>query len=267
MSLYYVLANTVVTGEIVIQGISITYSASASAFDSANTSFQDAAKVAVIDSNAAAIIAARKTVNDILAQYSYVLSEVDINSMISNSLKTDIHPIIPIALRLFTNTLDGVNFVVNKNVNIGSYEMIDVGPGQHLQVPSFYRLNGQGYIVTSASNRNVKTPARFSQDISYSISNPSTSKDAIPIPRISSYANIINGVGTTHTIYGRNSESDTFTAVPISWDNSAIVTNNGRFEFINAYPTNVKNISNGSLGTFNQSLSGSTIIKPQPLSS
>ena len=48
MTLYYCLAKTTVLGEMIIQGNSKTYSATASALDNSNISFVDAAEVATI---------------------------------------------------------------------------------------------------------------------------------------------------------------------------------------------------------------------------
>jgi hypothetical protein len=144
--LYYVLAETDVNGKLEIQDSSETYSASASALASANTSFKDAAKVATIDSNAAAIVAARKTVDDILIKYAYVLADINITQMINNSLKTTIHPIIPVLLRNIASTNDGINYVLNKSRIIGEYQRLVIPFGNTLYTPPDLELTNYGYI-------------------------------------------------------------------------------------------------------------------------
>jgi hypothetical protein len=139
MSLYYCLAKTVVNGKIEIQGISVTYSATADAFDSSNQSFKDAATIATINSNAAAILAARKTIDLIVAQYLYVLSDENITSMINNSLKTSINRIFPRLLKRIATTDDGINYILKKNTTIT--------PGQYLLIPNGIVFTVPGYLI------------------------------------------------------------------------------------------------------------------------
>ena len=129
----YCLAKTAVNGEIVIQENSETYSASASALAS-GTTFRDAAKVATIDSNTAATIAARAVVDNILLDYSYVLSDENITSMINNSLKTTVQPIIPVALKAIASTVDGKNYILNKNTTIRENEYLLIRNGNSLTI-------------------------------------------------------------------------------------------------------------------------------------
>lgn len=154
--LYYCLAKTVVHGEIVIQGNSVTYSASASAFDSSNQSFKDAAQVATINSNAAAIIAARKAIDDILLQYAYVLSDESISSMISNNLKTSITLITPILLKEIASTVDNISYVLNKNRTILSTEFLLIPSGKYLSVPANLTFINNG-IVQIGDNTKVNS--------------------------------------------------------------------------------------------------------------
>jgi hypothetical protein len=157
--LYYCLAETVVNGEIIIQGTSVTYSASASAFASANTSFKDAAKVATVDSNTAATVAARKIVNEILVQYSYVLSEENINSMISNNLKTSINLITPVLLKKIASTVDNINYILNKNITISSTEFLFIPTGKSLTIPSNLKFFNNGRIQIG-DNNSIPNPKR-----------------------------------------------------------------------------------------------------------
>ena len=125
----YCLAKTAVNGEVVIQENSETYSASASALAS-GTTFKDAAKVATIDSNTAATIAARAAVDNILLDYSYVLSDANITSMINNSLKTTIAPIKRLMLKRIASTVDGLNYILNKDTTIAENEYLLI-PNDH----------------------------------------------------------------------------------------------------------------------------------------
>jgi hypothetical protein len=151
--LYYCLAKTIVNGEVIIQDNTVTYSASTSAFDSSNVSFKDAAAVATINSNAAAIIAARKLVDDILLQYAYVLSDESIMSMINNSLKTTIQPIIPIALASIASTVDGINYLLNKDTTIALDEYLLIPSGQNLTVDlTQYVFDNNGFIQVGDKN-------------------------------------------------------------------------------------------------------------------
>jgi len=171
MSLYYCLAETVVKGEVKIQGVSTTYSASASAFDSSNVSFKDASKVAIVDSNIAATKAARKTVDKILVQYAYVLADVHITEMINNSLKTTIHPIIPILLDTIASTVDGKNYVLNKNTIIKKYQYLLILPGKHLIVDvGKYKFVNHGIIKLQGD----VTPTQVSQASSSILKSTST---------------------------------------------------------------------------------------------
>jgi len=134
MALYYVSANTYVKGEVIINDNSFTYTATASALDSSNVSFKDAANIAIIHSNSAATIAARSDVDKILAQHSYVLSETTITSMINNSLKTTIRLIKPVLLETIASTVDGKNYVLNKNTIIKKYQLLFIPNGKRLVV-------------------------------------------------------------------------------------------------------------------------------------
>ena len=152
----YCLAETIVNGEVIIQGSSVTYSATASALAS-GSSFESAANVATIDSNTAAVIAARKTVNNILIEYSYVLSDTDITSMINNSLNTTVHPIIPIALKSIATTIDGKNYVLNKDTIIAKYEYLLIPKGKRLTVTGKFKFINYGIISVGEATSPTKT--------------------------------------------------------------------------------------------------------------
>ena len=158
MSLYYVLADTVVNGEIIIQGISVTYSATATAFDSSNTSFKDAAKVATINSNAAGVVAARKVIDEILIEYAYVLSDLAITSLINNSLKTNIHPIIPVGLASIASSKDDINYILDASYELPEDHMLTIPNNKTLTVPGDLTFNSNGYLVIGSS-QTTKTKA------------------------------------------------------------------------------------------------------------
>lgn len=238
MSLYYVLANTVVNGEIVIQGKSVTYSASASAFDSANTSFKDAEKVATINSNAAAIMSVRKIIDNILVQYAYVLSDLTITSMISNGLKTEVQPIIPIALALIASTVDGINFILNKNVTIQPDEMVIVASGESLYIPAEFRLSGTGIFKIGTGPSQPPTASQGSSFIE--------APDGMPITN-----QIIVEVGADITING-----PAYGTPGVAITNDALFSNSGFVTIVNA------SFINSATGSWFNSSTGSAIIKP-----
>ena len=147
MVLFYCLAKTDVNGEIIIQGKSVTYTASASALASANTSFKDSSQLATIDSNTEASKAARKAVDDILIEYAYVLSDANITSLINNSLKTTTKRIIPVLLKdIATN--DGKNvWRLNKNTIITTDQFLHIKNGQKLIIDaSIYIFENYGIV-------------------------------------------------------------------------------------------------------------------------
>jgi hypothetical protein len=158
MSLYYVLADTAVNGEIIIQGVSVTYSATATAFDSSNTSFKDAAKVATIHSNAAAIVATRKVIDNILIEYAYVLSDLAITSLINNSLKTNIHPIIPVALASIASSKDGINYILDASYELPVDHMLTIPNKKTLTVPGNLTFNSNGYLFIGDSQTTESKP-------------------------------------------------------------------------------------------------------------
>lgn len=171
MPVFYCLAKTSVIGEMLIQGNSVTYSATASAFNSSNISFKYAAKVATINSNSAAIIAARNTVNDILKKYEYVLYEENITSMINNSLKTTIHPITPIGIDTIARKNNDQRYVLFKNTTIGPYDILIIKFNQSLQCPEGIVLTNNGIIQLSAkSTKNTQSISCACEGIGLSIS-------------------------------------------------------------------------------------------------
>jgi hypothetical protein len=152
----YCLAKTEVNGEIVIQKNSETYSASASALASGAT-FREAAQVATIDSNTAATIAARAAVDNILLDYSYVLSDANITSMINNSLKTTIAPIRRLMLRRIATTVDGKNYILNKDTTIAENEYLLIPNGNSLTVDAGKFIFNNSGIISVGERRDPQT--------------------------------------------------------------------------------------------------------------
>ncbi len=83
------LAKTLVQGTVTLQGISYSFSASASGTAVADKAFE-AKKLAVVASNSAATVAARASIEKILSENSAVLSDLEITESISNNLTTTV---------------------------------------------------------------------------------------------------------------------------------------------------------------------------------
>ena len=262
MSLYYCLANTVVNGEIVIQGSSVTYSASASALDSSDTSFDDAAKVATINSNTAAIIAARKTIDDILVQYSYVLSDTSITSMINNSLNTNITRIFPRYLDRIANTVDGITYILKKNTTIAENQYLLIPNGKRFFIPEEFKFTNKG-IFQIGVNRADKSglSAEPSSDKCTTI----VSQQAGSRSGITNNGPINIAVGACFTVYSASTS-----IIPIYRNQGGTITNNGQFvvsgvNFANQASSGVNGVlKNTSTGTYYSDLSG-TICTTLPL--
>ena len=167
MSVVYCLAKSVVLGEIVIQGSSVTYSATASAFEHA-TSAKDAKNLAIIASNTAAIAAARMTVDEILAKYAYVLSDTNITNMINNNLSTVTRVLRPLALSDFAYTNDGIRFFLkskftkipaNRHVRIENGLTLVIGPDETFLNSGLVQLGGQGLLDNNQSLSVFQAPA------------------------------------------------------------------------------------------------------------
>jgi hypothetical protein len=156
MVLFYCLADTAVNGKIIIQGKSVTYTASASALASANTSFKDASTVATIDSNTAATIAARKTVDDILKNYAYVLADLNITEMINNSLKTTLRLIIPIFLKDIADTVDNKTYTLRQDTTIAENEFLLIPNKKTFNAPAKFIFRNNGRIQVGETG-NVKS--------------------------------------------------------------------------------------------------------------
>jgi len=163
--LYYCLAKTVVNGDITIQGVLNTYSASASALASSDMSFKEASKVAIADSNIAATNAARKTIDEILLQYAYVLSDLNIAEMNNNSFKTTIRELIPIFLKSIATEGPTNVWTLNKNVTVTSDNILIISPGEKLiaDVNKYDFINdGIVYLVGNSTNTLKSVPGSCS---------------------------------------------------------------------------------------------------------
>ncbi len=246
MSAFFCLANTTVLGKLILKSNTETYSATSTAFCS-GTTMKDAEKAATTASNSAAISTTRKLVDSILTKYSTVLSDNVINSTIRNSLKTDIHPIIPIALKSIA-TSDGSNYSVDKNVNLVKYQMISVLDGETLTVPRNYTLNGPGIVRiggTTAAQKSMGTTKSTS-----TCTAPTSIQISGAYTNTSDY-NVSSGA--CYNVTGPTDPSDEDPVVFV-YTNSANLTSSGTVTFANViYSTSCFN-TNGNLIT-----DGSTI--------
>ena len=245
MSAFYCLANTTVLGELFINANTETYSATSTAFSS-GTTMKDAEKAATTASNSAAISATRTVVDGILTKYSTIYSDNVINSIISNSLKTDIHPIIPIALKNIATTSDGSNFSVDKNVNLVKYQMISVLDGETLTVPRNYTLNGPGIVRIGGT-----TAAKKSIGTAKSTSTCTASTNIQISGAYSNTTDISPSVNTCYNVNGPADPSDE-TPVVVAYTNYANLTSSGIVTFANVvyktscFDTNGRLITDGS---------------------
>jgi hypothetical protein len=226
---FYCLANTTVLGELLIQTNTVTYSATSSGFSSGST-FKDAEQAATIASNTAAIATTRALVNSILTKYSSVLADNVITSMINNSIKTDISPIIPIPLATIASTVDGINYILNKNVNVSQSEMVLVKDGQTLTIPAMYTLDGKGLLQVGDSNPSAKLGAHVKKLLDVSV----TSILSINI----NYSSALDFDGTE-------------ASAGVAFNNSGVITNSGvttfrRTSCINTQTGQIYNTSTGS---------------------
>jgi hypothetical protein len=138
------LAKTIVKGSITLQGITHTFSASASGTATADR-VPEAKKLAVAASNSAATMAARASIYKILIDNSDVLSDLEITSLISNNLKTTVVVFKPIALASIATTTDGVNYILNPNVTIMEDQTCTIPVGKTLIGPAGNPFINNGY--------------------------------------------------------------------------------------------------------------------------
>ena len=138
------LSRTKVSGSVTLQGIPFTFTASASGTATADR-VPEAKKLAVAASNTAATVAARASIDKILADNSEVLSDLEITSLISNNLSTHVVVFRPIAIEKIATTTNGVDFFINKKTTIGSDQWLLVQKGQTLSV--FAEFHNYGYVI------------------------------------------------------------------------------------------------------------------------
>ena len=244
MSLYYVLAKTVVNGEMILQGVSVTYSASSSALASASTSFADAAKVAVVDSNAAATVAARLTIEQIYVDFQEVLSDYDITSIITNNLQTTISPIIPLELAQIASSKDGKNYLLKASTIIESNQLLLIRNEQKLTVPDGMSLTNNG--IFTIGERNIR-------DDSLKATTLCPCTNSVAFSNNSSFYNDADGyttitAGNCMTVAANASASNNNTVV----NDGCVKLSGANGSLVPAYWQNVTPgyISNSSTGSF-----------------
>jgi hypothetical protein len=138
---------------LIINGVSVTYTASANGLASSDVSFAEAEKVAVIASNSAARLAASATVDKILVQFAHVLSELTIDTMVTNNLTTEINLIFPIELAKIARRAEGNNFILNRSTVIEDDQLLVVPEETFFTIPDGLSLTNKGLLVVGSSNR------------------------------------------------------------------------------------------------------------------
>jgi hypothetical protein len=126
-----VLANTLVSGIVTLQGIGYSFTASASG-TATGSNVPVAREAAIIASNTAATLAARASIDKILLNNSSVLSDLEITSLISNNFTTTVRVFIPIALSKIATTTNGIDYFVDKETTIEADQWLMVPNGQTL---------------------------------------------------------------------------------------------------------------------------------------
>ena len=139
------LAKTLVSGTVTLQGNTFTFTASGSGTATADR-VPEAKKLAVAASNTAATVAARASIDKILAENSSVLSDLEITSLISNNLSTTVVAFKPIALASIASSTDGVNYTLNPNVTIGQNQWLTVPTGKTLYGAPGNPFTNNGYL-------------------------------------------------------------------------------------------------------------------------
>lgn len=166
MTIYYCLAETTINGEVVVQDISSTYSATTSASATSEVSFYDAAKIAIAASNTVALTVGRTQVEAILVQYAYVLSDSTINEMIKNSLNTKIvQQLKGVLLEDIASAVDGKNYILNKKVVIKKNEIIQIPNGFTLKIPTDSKYINKGKVQIGGKVKGSFTTGNASYDI------------------------------------------------------------------------------------------------------
>jgi hypothetical protein len=150
------VAQTLVSGTVTLQGIPYSFTASASGTATADRVPQ-AKKAATVASNAAAVIAARASIDKILAENSAILSDLEITSLISNNFTTTVRVFKPIALETIATTTDGINYFIDKETTIGKSQWLKVTNGKTLSFNApcknyGYVQIGDGTGLSSTSN-------------------------------------------------------------------------------------------------------------------
>jgi hypothetical protein len=167
------LARTLVSGTMTLQGNSFTFTASGSGTATGDI-VPEAKKLAIVAANSAAVIAARASIDKILAENSAVLTDVEITSLISNNLSTTVIVYRPLALSKIATTTDGVNYVLIKDTIIGAGDWVTVHNGINLKTK--YHLTNNGYFqvgdppgsvsTTLKTNDTTAAQVRYYKDVS-----------------------------------------------------------------------------------------------------
>lgn len=249
------LAKTLVTGTVTLQGVEFTFTGSGTGTATAD-SVKEAKAAATTASNSAAVIAARASINQILAENSAVLSDLEITSLISNNFTTTVVVYRPIALSSIASTTDGVNYTLKPNVTIGDDQVLTVPAGITLNVDAgnnltnngIFQIDGNFHIGVRAKSKTLKTDIVY--DTSFTNTNTILVGSAATCT-IDTGVTVTNSYNSTTYNTGNIVNYGTFSnygSIVCSW-NGSYVYNSGTF--VNYSGANITCSYTGSSGAVN----------------
>jgi hypothetical protein len=261
------LAKTIVTGTVTLQGRIFTFTASGSGKATGNN-VSEAKKSAIGASNAAAIIAARASIDTILTNNSAVLTDLEITSLISNNLSTTVVVFRPIALKFIATTKNGINYVLkpNQTVRAGHWVTVPTGitligeAGNNFINYGFIQIEGTFTIGVQSDDTTISTD--YTNTTSYQVDSGGTLTiiAGVTFTNVNFYADAyISNYGTTinnGTIRNDSSNSNIYTYSGSTFTNNGDIFNEATFSYL-------KNNSSAIFtnnGTFTNSGSGSFIL-------
>lgn len=237
------LARTLVSGTVTLQGIPYSFTASASGTATADRVPQ-AKKAATEASNAAAVTAARASIDKILLNNSAVLSDLEITSLISNNLSTTVVVYKPIGIATIASSSNGVNYTLNPNVTIGSNQWLTVPSGKTLSSTADNPLINNGYVQlgdgTQTSSGALKSTSSTSSTSCSSF--PATNSGTINVSSGECYT-VDSGSTVTNNAYASIQNQGTIT-------NNGSMTNSGMSSYIT---TTAGSFTNNATGTITNS--------------
>jgi hypothetical protein len=258
------LAETIVLGTVTLQGMSYSFTASASE-TATGSNVSNAKKAATVASNAAAVKAARASIDQILLDNSALLPELEITSLISNNLSTTVKVYRPIALETISTTTDGINYFVTKATTIRANQWLIIPNGKTLtfNAPSknygYFQI-GEG--PTSLPNSNLKGTTTAAANYNSDVSNYgfivvyTTCNIACTITNAGEYSQFIN-LGTTNLNSGSILNAASVTGVVNGSTSSTATTTYADFNIASGAAININGensfVLNSIVGVMNNS--------------